>query len=144
MPNMLWSRYRGHALSESDFNRRRHSSVDCTQLERRNEHLPAINQPNSQPNSQPVTQSFAEESDLNQRSLEQLNTNENFLNSTSPLTSATPDPLLKPQRFSLFRSRHASDSQLSKTAKIQASTASPPMPLGKSIPWLRGKAMPLT
>lgn len=140
MPNMLWSRYRGHALSESDFNRRRHSSVDCTQLERRNEHLPAINQPNSQP----VTQSFAEESDLKQRSLEQLNTNENFLSSTSPSTSATPEPLLKPQRFSLFRSRHASDSQLSKTAKTQASTASSPMPLSKSIPWLRGKAMPLT
>lgn len=132
MPNMLWSRYRGHASSESDFNRRRHSSVDCTQLERRNEHLPAINQPNSQP----VPQSFAEESDLQQRSLEQLNIDDNFPNSTSPSTSATPEPLLKPQRFSLFRSRHASDSQLSKTAKSQASTASPPMPSGKSIPWL--------
>lgn len=132
MPNMLWSRYRGHASSESDFNRRRHSSVDCTQLETRSEHLPAINQPNSQP----VTRSFAEESDLKHRSLEQLNIDENFPNSTNPPTSATLEPLLKPQRFRLFRSRHASDSQLSKTAKSQASTASPPMPPGKSIPWL--------
>lgn len=132
MPNMLWSRYRGHALSESDFNRRRHSSVDCTQLERRNEHLPAINQPNSQP----VTQSFLEESDLKHKSLEQLNIDENSPNLTSPPASATPEPLLKPQRFSLFRSRHASDSQLSKTAKSQASAVLPPMPSGKSIPWL--------
>lgn len=132
MPNMLWSRYRGHALSESDFNRRRHSSVDCTQLERRNEHLPSINQPNSQP----VTQSFLEESDLKHKSLEQLNIDENSPNLTSPLASATPEPLLKPQRFSLFRSRHASDSQLSKTAKSQASAVLPPMPPGKSIPWL--------
>lgn len=132
MPNMLWSRYRGHALSESDFNRRRHSSVDCTQLERRNEHLPAINQPNSQP----VTQSFLEESDLKHKSLEQLNIDENSPNLTSPPASATPEPLLKPQRFSLFRSRHASDSQLSKTAKSQAGAVLPPMPPSKSIPWL--------
>lgn len=132
MPNMLWSRHRGHALSESDFNRRRHSSVDCTQLERRNEHLPAINQPNSQP----VTQSFVEESDLEHKSLEHLNIDGNSSNSTSSPASATPEPLLKPQRFSLFRSRHASDSQLAKTAKSQASTVLPPMPPGKSIPWL--------
>lgn len=131
MPNMLWSRYRGHALSESDFNRRRHSSVDCTQLERRNEHLPAINQPNSQP----VTQSFVEEPDLKHKSLEP-NIDENPPNSTSPPASATPEPILKPQRFSLFRSRHASDSQLAKTAKSQASTIIPPMPPGKCIPWL--------
>lgn len=132
MPNMLWSRNRGHALGKSDFNRRRHSSVDCTQLERRNEHLPAINQPNSQP----VTQSFVEESDLKQKSLEQLNIDRISSNSTSSPASATPEPLLKPQRFSLFRSRHASDSQLAKTAKSQASTVLPPMPSGKSIPWL--------
>lgn len=140
MPNMLWSRYRGHALSESDFNRRRHSSVDCTQLERRNEHLPAINQSNSQP----VNRSFIEESDLKHKSLEQLNIDENSPNPTSLPTSAPPEPLLKPQRFSLFRSRHASDSQLAKTAKSQASTVLPPMPPGKCIPWLKRKAMPLT
>lgn len=137
---MLWSRYRGHASSESDFNRRRHSSVDCTQLERRNEHVPAINQPNSQP----ITRSFAEESDLKPRSLEQPNVDENFSNSTRPPSPAAPEPLLRPQRFSLFRSRHASDSQLSKTAKSQSSTASPPMPLGKLVPRLKRKAMPLT
>lgn len=140
MPNMLWSRYRGHALSESDFNRRRHSSVDCTQLERRNEHLPAVNQPNSQP----ANHSFVDESDLKHKSLEQLNIDEKFSNSTSPPASATPERLLKPQRFSLFRSRHASDSQLAKTAKSQASAVLPPMPPGKCIPWLKRKAMPLT
>lgn len=132
MPNMLWSRYRGHASSESDFNRRRHSSVDCTQLERRNEHLPAINQPISQP----ITHSFVEKPDLKHGSLEQLNVDENFSNSTTPPCPAAPEPLPRAQRFSLFRSRHASDSQLSRTAKSQASTASPPMPPGKLVSWL--------
>lgn len=132
MPNMLWSRYRGHASSESDFSRRRHSSVDCTQLERRNEPLPA----NNQPNSQSITHSFVEKPDLKHGSLEQLNVDENFSNSTRPPIPAASEPLLRPQRFSLFRSRHASDSQLSKTVKSQASTASPPMPPGKLVPWL--------
>lgn len=39
----------------------------------------------------------------------------------------------RPQRFSLLRFRHASDSQLSRTARDQSMTRPPPVPTGKPI-----------
>lgn len=40
----------------------------------------------------------------------------------------------RPQRFSLLKFRHASDSQLSKTARTQGMNRSPPVPAGKIEP----------
>lgn len=47
-----------------------------------------------------------------------------------------PLPNARQQRFSILKFRHASDSQLSRTAKEQAQAASspPPIPNGKHIP----------
>ena len=48
------------------------------------------------------------------------------------LRSPSTNP--RQQRFSILKFRHASDSQLAKTAKEQAATSAPPMPDGKHDP----------
>lgn len=46
-------------------------------------------------------------------------------------TLRPPSPNLRQQRFSILKFRHASDSQLAKTAKEQAAASTPPMPSSK-------------
>ena len=51
-----------------------------------------------------------------------------------PPPNGQDSPQIKSQRFSLLKFRHASDSQLSRTAREQAMMPTQPMPTGKSSP----------
>lgn len=51
-----------------------------------------------------------------------------------PSPNRQDSPQIKSQRFSLLKFRHASDSQLSRTAREQAMMRAQPMPAGKLLP----------
>lgn len=51
-----------------------------------------------------------------------------------PRSPVTREQIPSRQRFSMLRFRHASDPQISKTAKDQALIDRPPMPAGKPCP----------
>lgn len=126
---MTWGRFRGHAPSNSRGTSRRQSMVDITRLQSQSDYAMRNDQSASQSNALPR----AALPHLVPLSMDQLDASNGSSATRSPPSSMVRDPSPKPQRFSLLKFRHASDSQLSRTAKDQASRVSPPMPTGKLL-----------
>lgn len=125
---MLWTHLRGHASSDSGGSFRRYSTVDQSQPERSNEHV-RNNLQDSRSDAQPAV----EPSHPNYSSIELADAVDGAGDSQGSSSPAVQDQPLKPRRFSRLKFRHASDSQLSRTAKDQASMAPPPMPIRKLV-----------
>lgn len=125
---MLWSHLRGHASSDSGESLRRYSTVDQSQLERSSEYV-RDNVQDSQSDARPAV----EPSYPSYSSIEQADAVDGADDSQGSSSPAVQDQLLRPRRFSRLKFRHASDSQLSRTAKDQASMNPPPLPVGKLV-----------
>ncbi|KAL8965630.1 MAG: hypothetical protein Q9183_003755 [Haloplaca sp. 2 TL-2023] len=122
---MTWNRLRG---GQSD-RRKRHSTLNLNRADGYgNEHIDS-----KVGSGEPVSLHPDETS----RSVSDLVNHDHELH-TSVSQGQDPstylqEPQIRPQRFSLLKFRHASDSQLSRTARSQAMTEQPPMPVAPSI-----------
>lgn len=120
---MPWSRLR--ATRPSDAALRRHSTLDPANIanggqEMRNSHDGAMDLQTNVRSASPLRNSIDPAGAANDASFGER-------------PRSPPLPSARQQRFSILKSRHASDSQLSRTAKEQAQAAAspPPMPNGK-------------
>lgn len=128
---MPWSR-RVRRPNDQDNTLRRHSTIDIPQSERRDEDARGID-----PDFFPPDSSQSGETPPALASVTKQTTAVD--QASTPTISKSldiRDPIRQPQRFSLLRFKHASDPQLSKTAKSQLTSLGdlpPPMPPGKSL-----------
>ncbi len=126
---MPWSRLRVNRPTDGAL--RRHSTIDPTQLRGESEnndahHANAMIMDSMQiPGPPPVVREPVE-------SVESLVDGASMGGLSS---SAVRDRNPRQQRFSMLRFRHASDSQLSKTARDQANVPTPPMPDSEHLPY---------
>lgn len=126
---MLWTHLRGHASSDEEGSSRRFSTVDPSQLEGSREHIR-----NNLQRSQSDAQLAVEPSQPTHGSIELPDAVDGAEDSRGSSSSAVQDQPSRPRRFSRLKIRYASDSQLSRTAKDQASMAPPPLPVRKLVP----------
>lgn len=120
---MTWSRLR---KDQPDFRRRRsilrldsYQDRDHTQDPKENEER--------EPDSLHITRTSVSVSDLNDQE-QGLQTS--VSHDQDPSAYGKGPQMSRTQRFSLLRFRHASDSQLSRTARDQSLTSRPPVPTG--------------
>ena len=133
---MPWSRLHAYTSSDSgDILRRRSTSFDPAHPQTRSEHILPTDHFSSQGDAQPRV----DISHPAPNSIEQLDAVDGASASKKLPSAAIPDPLPRPYRFSLLKFRHASDSQLSRTAKDQLSMGPPPLPASKSVPNFRAR-----
>lgn len=123
---MLWSHRRGHGSSDSGGSLRRYSTAD--QIQRAGSSEPVRNNLQGFQSDVPPA---AELSHLSQSSTELADAVDGVEDSQGSSSRAVQDQLLRPRRFNRLKFRHASDSQLSRTAKDQAGIAPPPLPVRK-------------
>ncbi len=125
---MPWSRLRVNRPTDGGL--RRHSTIDPTQLRIASENYDAhdantmLTDPLQTSDPPPIVQEPVE-------TVEAL-TDGAFM--ARPSSPAVRDRIPRQQRFSMLRFRHASDSQLSKTARDQANMFTPPMPESEHFP----------
>ncbi len=117
---MPWSRLRANRPSDAAL--RRHSTLDPANIagDARSSQDAAIDPPNLARSSSPLRNSIDPTGAANDASFGEK-------------TLRPPSPNPRQQRFSVLKFRHASDSQLAKTAKEQAAMSTPPMPNGKHV-----------
>ena len=128
--NMPWG-HRAYGTNDSRYFGRRHSTLDSIQPERPSEQMPRMEQEHFQstprlsaePTWAPTPTTTDSTTGLSSMVLPPAA-------GTDPMQIPRPELPPRLQRFSMMRFRHASDSQLSKTAKDQAA-ATPPMPPSK-------------
>lgn len=124
---MPWSGLRVQKPSDPGDAFVQHSVVNPYQLERRDERALHSEDNIMQCNCQQPGNPLSPSADLTER----LNAAEKVFMSGRSGGSNTQDSHLRPQRFNMLRLRHASDSQLSKTAKSQSAAPTSPMSLGE-------------
>lgn len=117
---MPWSRLRVDRPSDALL--RRHSTLDPANIagDARSSRDAAIDPLNLVRSSSPLRNSIDPSGAANDASFGEK-------------TLRPPSPNPRQQRFSILKFRHASDSQLAKTAKEQAAMSTPPIPNGKQV-----------
>ena len=125
---MPWSRLRVYRPSDPGDAPYSHSAFNSSQLEKHSEQAlhhdsDAVRSSSRQPD---------ESVPLVVDPTEQMDATEQTLMSSRSHSPVMQDPHLRPQRFSMLKFRHASDSQLSRTAKTQSMAHTSPAPSGES------------
>lgn len=117
---MPWNRLRSNRPSDAAL--RRHSTLDPANIagDARSSQDAAIDPPNLARSSSPLRNSIDPNGAANDVSFGER-------------TLRPPSPNPRQQRFSVLKFRHASDSQLAKTAKEQAAMSTLPVPNGKHV-----------
>lgn len=118
---MPWSRLRVSKTSDQAL--RRHSTIDDSQLERHSENPTLNDDERLGRDAECPTENLKAPLDA------LANTADIGRLSTPTVQERNPR-----QRFSMLKFRHASDSQLSKTAKEHALARAPPVPASKCLP----------
>lgn len=124
---MPWSRLRTNRSGDLE-SLRRHSTIDPSSFDEQDDQHGPVDASHLSPE---CLESVKAPSPL-RNSFEPLAGEDTTPFASTPQTHALQDRPPKRHRFSMLQYRHKSDPQISKTARDQATAATPPMPAGKT------------